>query len=47
MPTTLIARYDDVVTVLHDHERFTVRRPEIPVFASGSILLAERRLSSR
>jgi len=30
MPTTVIARYDDVVTVLHDHERFTVRRPEIP-----------------
>jgi cytochrome P450 len=30
MPTTLIARYADVVTVLHDHERFTVRRPEIP-----------------
>ena len=30
MPATLIARYDDVVTVLHDHERFTVRRPEIP-----------------
>src|ERR1700684_1969842 len=30
MPTPLIARYDDVVTVLHDHERFTVRRPEIP-----------------
>jgi cytochrome P450 len=30
MPTTLVARYDDVVTVLHDHERFTVRRPEIP-----------------
>src|SRR5260370_39036482 len=30
MPTTLIARYDDVVSVLHDHERFTVRRPEIP-----------------
>src|SRR5258705_12468570 len=30
MPTTLIARYDDVVTVLHDHERLTVRRPEIP-----------------
>jgi pimeloyl-[acyl-carrier protein] synthase len=30
MPTTLIARYDDVVTVLHDHERFTVRRPEMP-----------------
>jgi len=30
MPTTIIARYDDVVTVLHDHERFTVRRPEIP-----------------
>ncbi len=30
MPTTLIARYADVMTVLHDHERFTVRRPEIP-----------------
>src|SRR5271168_4366050 len=30
LPTTVIARYDDVVTVLHDHERFTVRRPEIP-----------------
>lgn len=30
MPTTLIARYADVVSVLHDHERFTVRRPEIP-----------------
>ena len=30
MPTTLVARYDDVVSVLHDHERFTVRRPEIP-----------------
>lgn len=30
MPTTLIARYTDVLTVLRDHERFTVRRPEIP-----------------
>jgi cytochrome P450 len=30
MPTTLIARYDDVIAVLHDHERFTVRRPEMP-----------------
>jgi cytochrome P450 len=30
MPTTVIARYTDVVAVLHDHERFTVRRPEIP-----------------
>jgi cytochrome P450 len=30
MPTTLIARYDDVVAVLHDHERFTVRRPQVP-----------------
>src|SRR5260370_25180852 len=30
MPTTLIARYDDVVTVLPTHERFPVRRPEIP-----------------
>ncbi len=30
MPTTLVARYADVISVLHDHERFTVRRPEIP-----------------
>jgi pimeloyl-[acyl-carrier protein] synthase len=30
MPTTLVARYADVVSVLHDHERFTVRRPELP-----------------
>ena len=30
MPTTIVARYDDVVSVLHDHERFTVRRPEMP-----------------
>jgi cytochrome P450 len=30
MPTTLVARYADVVSVLHDQERFTVRRPEIP-----------------
>jgi cytochrome P450 len=30
MPTTLIARYDDVVAVLHDYERFTGRRPEVP-----------------
>ncbi len=30
MPTTIIARYADVIAVLHDHERFTVRRPEIP-----------------
>lgn len=30
MPTTIVARYDDVVCVLHDHDRFTVRRPEIP-----------------
>jgi cytochrome P450 len=29
MPSTLVARYADVVQVLHDHERFTVRRPEI------------------
>ena len=29
MPSTVVARYADVVSVLHDHERFTVRRPEI------------------
>ncbi|HUN57904.1 MAG TPA: cytochrome P450 [Candidatus Binataceae bacterium] len=29
MPTTLVARHADVVKVLHDHEHFTVRRPEI------------------
>ena len=30
-PVTLIARYADVAEVLHDHQRFTVRRPEMPV----------------
>ncbi|HEX4209993.1 MAG TPA: cytochrome P450, partial [Candidatus Binataceae bacterium] len=29
MPSTVVARYADVIKVLHDHERFTVRRPEI------------------
>src|ERR1700733_10149734 len=29
MPTTVVARYDDVSTVLRDSERFSVRRPEI------------------
>src|ERR1700733_6609918 len=29
MPSTLVARYVDVVKVLHDQEHFTVRRPEI------------------
>ena len=29
MPSTVVARYADVVKVLHDHEHFTVRRPEI------------------
>ena len=29
MPTTLVARYADVVTVLRDYKRFTVRRPQI------------------
>jgi cytochrome P450 len=31
MPSTLIARYADVVKVLHDHEHFTVQRPETPI----------------
>lgn len=29
MPTTLVARYADVVNVLRDYRRFTVRRPQI------------------
>jgi cytochrome P450 len=28
MPSTLVARYADVIKVLHDHGGFTVRRPE-------------------
>ncbi len=54
MPTTVIARYDDVVAVLHDHERFTVRRPEIPsreridVFGGApTILTADPPVHSR
>ncbi|HTT76641.1 MAG TPA: cytochrome P450 [Candidatus Binataceae bacterium] len=31
MPATVVARYADVVRVLHDHEHFTVRRPETPL----------------
>jgi pimeloyl-[acyl-carrier protein] synthase len=31
MPSTIVARYADVVKVLHDHEHFTVRRPESPL----------------
>jgi len=31
LPTTLIARYAEVVVVLRDHERFTTPRPEIPL----------------
>lgn len=31
MPTALVARYDDVLAVLHDHERFSTRRPDIPM----------------
>jgi cytochrome P450 len=29
MPSTVVARYADVTKVLHDHEHFTVQRPEI------------------
>jgi cytochrome P450 len=29
MPATVVARYADVAAVLRDHERFSVRRPEI------------------
>src|SRR5271156_4946273 len=54
MPTTLIARYDDVVAVLHDHDRFTVRRPEItgrqridPFGGAPPILTADPPIHSR
>ena len=30
VPTTVVARYDHVVEVLHDSARFSTRRPEIP-----------------
>ncbi len=31
LPTTLVARYDDVTAVLRDHATFSVKRPEMPM----------------
>ncbi len=31
VPTTLVARYADVVEVLRDHDRFSTRRPQMPM----------------
>lgn len=47
MLSTVVARYADVVEVLHDHERFTVQRPETPlrrrinVFGGAATILTD------
>jgi cytochrome P450 len=54
MPTTVVARYDDVSTVLRDSERFSVRRPEIltraridPFDGAPTILTADPPVHTR
>ncbi|MGH7933695.1 MAG: cytochrome P450, partial [Candidatus Binataceae bacterium] len=38
-PMALVARYADVVAVLHDHERFSSVRPRVPAFRQGEARL--------
>jgi pimeloyl-[acyl-carrier protein] synthase len=54
MPTTLVARHADVSAVLRDHERFSVRRPEIltraridPFGGAPTILTADPPVHTR
>jgi cytochrome P450 len=54
MPATVIARYADVAAVLRDHERFSVRRPEIltraridPFDGAPTILTADPPVHTR
>ncbi len=54
MLTTLVARYNDVLAVLRDHERFSVRRPEVvmrervdPFGGAPTILTADPPVHSR
>ena len=35
MPVALVARYADVVAVLHDHERFSSVQPRTPLTEQG------------
>jgi cytochrome P450 len=41
MPMTLVARYQDVVEVLHDHEHFSSVIPKLPLFAEQQQLFGE------
>jgi cytochrome P450 len=54
MPATVVARYADVAAVLRDHERFSVRRPEIltraridPFDGAPTILTADPPVHTR
>jgi pimeloyl-[acyl-carrier protein] synthase len=54
MPITVVARYADVSAVLRDHERFSVRRPEVltraridPFDGSPTILTADPPVHTR
>ncbi|MGH8010869.1 MAG: cytochrome P450, partial [Candidatus Binataceae bacterium] len=41
MPMTLVARYQDVVEVLHDHEHFSSVMPKLPLFEEQRQLFGE------
>ncbi|MGH7916303.1 MAG: cytochrome P450 [Candidatus Binataceae bacterium] len=41
MPMTLVARYQDVVQVLHDHEHFSSVMPKLPIFEEQRQLFGE------
>jgi cytochrome P450 len=53
MPTTLVARYEHVTSVLRDHSTFSTRRPEIPLrervdpFGAPTILTSDPPVHSR
>jgi cytochrome P450 len=53
VPTTLAARYDHVLEVLHDPARFSTRRPEMPMrqrldpFGAPTVLLSDPPVHTR
>jgi cytochrome P450 len=53
VPTTLIARYDHVLEVLHDPARFSTRRPEMPMrqrldaFGAPTVLTSDPPVHTR
>ena len=53
VPTTLVARYDHVLEVLHDPARFSTRRPEMPMrqrldpFGAPTVLLSDPPVHTR